>query len=328
MQRLAVNLRIRIEYASFAALATMVAIVAGIAGVATENLTAGGAGTTRPARSLSTGNVTLDYPPSWRPAPAPRIAGLDLRRPVALAFAPSAGRAGLIVGEASGAGGSPLPRGLLARLAGPAPVEVVTFGGFDAYRYARLRVDGFNGRLTVYSVPGGRHPTIAACYASAGAVGALRRCEGIVASFYLDSTVSYALAPSPVYARATTAAIAALNARRRAERAGLQRRGSAGTEAAVATRLAGAYDDAAGAMSATTAPAAIAEAHHRLVAALRSGAAAYRALASSAGAQDPAGYARARAGIGRAEAAVGAALDGLTPFGYGAVGQPRARSSP
>ena len=78
-------------------------------------------------------------------------------------------QAGLVVGELQAPGGSPLPRSLLARLRAPAPVAVVTFGAFDAYRYDGLRIDGFDQPLTVYAIPGRDHPTVVACYAAPGA---------------------------------------------------------------------------------------------------------------------------------------------------------------
>jgi hypothetical protein len=312
VDRAVVKFRLQFEYASFPALATMVAIAAAIAGLVAQNVVRSGDGRARPEESLSAGTVTLSHPASWHRVTAPAIPWLKLKNVVALA--PGAGGSGLALGSVPASNG-PLPSGLLARLNAPSRMEVVTFGGFDAYRYTGLPV-GDSGRLTVYAVPGGPSFTVAACYASAGASSYLRACERIVATLDRGSTAGYALAPVPGYARVLIGAVAHLNARRSAERASLGGLDAAG-QAAAAGRLATAYADTANTMSAVSAPAPTGPLDARLVAALRTGATAYRGLRSAAGAEDPGGYGRARNAVARADAEVDATLLELRALGYG-----------
>jgi hypothetical protein len=295
----------RMQVASFTGLATVVAIGAAVAGLAAENIASSGDGGVPKGGSLSTGHTALSYPAGWHPVAAPRIPGLDLKNEMAVA--PRAGGARLVVGAPPGSDGSPLPRRLLEHLKAPARVEVVTFGGFDAYRYSGLHVGGFDPSLTVYAVPSTRNPTVAVCYASAAGTRHLRTCESIVATLQLESSQSTALAPDPGYARTVTAAIARLNAQRTAERATLVQQDSAG-EAAVATRLAVAYDQAAGRVARAPGRNPATAADQRMAAALRTGAAAYRALSSAAYAGDATAYERARNAIERADANLGTTL--------------------
>jgi hypothetical protein len=313
VDRAVVKFRLQFEYASFAALATIVAVAAAIAGLVAENVLRSGDGRARPAEYLSAGTVALSHPASWHRVAAPKIPWLELKNAVALA--PGAGGAGLVLGSVPASNG-PLPRGLLARLNAPSRMEVVTFGGFDAYRYTGLPVGDHSGRLTVYAVPGGASFTVAACYASAGASAHLRTCERIVATLDRGSTAGYALAPVSGYARVMTGAVAHLNARRSAERASLGGLDATG-QAAAAGRLATAYADTASTMSGVSAPAPAGPLDARLVAALRAGATAYQALRSAASAEDAGGYRRARDAVARADAEVDATLLELRALGYG-----------
>jgi hypothetical protein len=319
VHRAAVRFRIRFEYASFAALATIVAIAAAIAGLVAENVVTSGGGRARPEAYLATGTMAVTHPASWRRIAAPAIPWLKLEDEVALA--PAARGAGLVLGSVPASDG-PLPRGLVARLDAPSRTEVVTFGGFDAYRYSGLHVGGFNGRLTLYAVPKGSSFTVAACYAPAGGGRQLLTCERLVATLNSGSTADYTLAPGAGYARAMAAALARLNVRRSADRARLGGQDAAG-QAAVAGRLGAAYGDAASTMSTASPPAPAGPVNDRLVADLRAGATAYRALGSATSADDGPGYERARSEVGRAEANVDATLLELRALGYGGNMGPR-----
>jgi hypothetical protein len=324
MRRAVLRLRLQIRFASFPALAIVIGVVAAIVGVAAASLTGGRASQPRAGGSLVAGNAVLQYFSGWRPVTAPRLPGLDLNGAAALAPESGDGKAGLLVGELRAPGASALPPGMLARLRGPARVSIVTFGSFDAYRYDGLRIDGFDRPVTLYTVPGRRHPTAAACYAADGAGTDLRTCERMVATLDPTDAATDSLTPSPAYANAVAKAIGRLDAQRRIERPTLRGRRSAG-QAAVAHRLAAAYAAAAHTVDAAPAPNPVIAVDERLLAALRSGTAAYQALESAALAEDPAAYGAARAAIGRAESDVSRTLAELDAFGYGRTVSPPRR---
>jgi hypothetical protein len=323
MQRAVLRLRLRVTYASFPALAVLIGVAAAIVGFAAASLTATRSVPVRADSSLVAGTAVLQYFRGWHPVPAPRVPGLALKN--AAAVAPDAARqeAGLVVGELQAPGGSPLPPSLLARLRAPAPVAVVTFGAFDAYRYDGLRIDGFDRPVTLYAIPGHGHPTAVACYAAAGAGAYLQTCERMVATLDLAGAASDPLTPSAGYAHAVTGAIGRLDAARRVGRLGL--RGNPPTRAATASRLAAAYAAAARAVGVASAPNPVTAVDDRLLAALQSAAAAYRALEAAARAQYPAAYAAARAGIDRSEGDVSTSLADLDAFGYGRTVSPPRR---
>jgi hypothetical protein len=324
MRRAVFRLRLQIRFASFPALALVIGVTAAIVGVAVASLTGGREAPPRAGGSLVAGNAVLQYFSGWRPVTAPRVPGLDLKGAVALAPDSRDGKAGLLVGELRAPGASALPPGILARLQGPARVSIVTFGSFDAYRYDGLRIDGFDRPLTLYTVPGRRHATAAACYAADGAGADLRTCERMVATLDPTDAATDSLTPSPSYSNAVATAIGRLDSQRRIERPRLRGQQSAG-QAALARRLATAYAAAARAVDAAPAPNPVIAMDDRLLAALRSGAVAYRALESAALAEDPAAYGAARTRVGRAEADTSTTLAGLDAFGYGRTVSPPRR---
>jgi hypothetical protein len=146
----------------------------------------------------------------------------------------------------------------------------------------------------------------------------------MVATLDPTDTATDSLTPSPVYANAVAKAIGRLDAQRRVERPRLRGRRSAG-QAAVAHRLAAAYAAAAQTVDAAPAPNPVTVVDDRLLAALRSGTAAYLELESAALAEDSAGYAAARAAIGTAESDASRTLAELDAFGYGRTVSPPRR---
>ncbi len=327
MQRAVLRLRLQITYASFPALAVVIGVAAAVFGAAAASLTTSRDAPPRADSSLVAGDAVLQYFRGWHPAAARPVPGLELKNGAALVPDEGPARAGLVIGELRAPDGSPMPPSLLARLRTPARVAVVTFGAFDAYRYDRLRVDGFDRPLTLFSIPGRSHPTAVACYAGAGEAAYLEECERMVATLDLAGAATYTLTPSPGYAHAVTRAVGRLDTVRRTERPGLRGQRSA-HESAVAGRLASAYAAASQTVGAASAPNAVTAVNQRLLAALRSAAAAYGALASAARAEDRGAYAAARARIGTAEAAASTTLAELDAFGYGRTVSPprRARS--
>jgi hypothetical protein len=321
MQRAVLRLRLRVTYASFPALATLIGVLAAIVGFAAATLTAGHEAPSRAGGSLVAGDAVLQYFRGWRPVAAPRIPGLELSRPAALAPESGVGTARLIVGELRAPAGSALPPGLVARLRAPARVSVVSFGAFDAYRYDGLRIVGFDRPLILYTVPGRVHTTAVACYAGAGSQSYLQTCQRMAATLDPGGASPDSLTPSSSYAHAVTAAIHRLDAQRRTERPRLRGEQSAG-QAAVAARLATAYTAAARAVEAAAAPNPVTAVDQRLLGRLRSGAAAYNALESAARVQDRGAYEAARTAVDTAEANASTTLAELDAFGYGRTVSP------
>jgi len=126
--------------------ATIAAVVAAV-------LTAGGGSsddaTPQKALKLSSDDLVLSVPTSWRKRAAPDIPGLHAREAVAAA---GPGGAYVVAEHLGRADPTLLPPTLLAELRGsPGQPEKATVAGTRAYRYDRLRARGVRGRLRVYA---------------------------------------------------------------------------------------------------------------------------------------------------------------------------------
>ena len=204
-------------------------------------------------RTIFAASVLLDYPSDWqRAAAASEIPGLSIAHPVVLAPDGDAAHAGLITGELSGGESSLLPSRFVARMRPLPETEVVDLPETQAYRYARLSIQGFDRMLSIYAIPNpGGNPTVLACYASRGLLGVLCvTCEQIVATLTLvGRQPSYDLAPGPAYARRLSASIAALDEQRVALRREMRPGASPLTVQRLATRLAAGFANAATSLS-------------------------------------------------------------------------------
>jgi hypothetical protein len=131
----------------------------------------------------------------------------------------------------------------------PAPAPVRLDDDVHAYRYDRLRLEGFAGRVTVYAVPTTDSVATLACFAPA----ALARrfdatCATVAATLKPTSAKPVAVGPSRAFAERVSRVLADLGGaavvpQRRLDRAGRRRE-----QARTARTLARAYKQAAGAL--------------------------------------------------------------------------------
>jgi hypothetical protein len=263
--------------------------------------------------------TTLTYSASagWQPVPSiPKVPGLALAQPVALAPAGEAARGGLIVGRLLGVDTGPLPEQLLAHLQEPPKGEVVELSNTQAYRYSGLRLAGDGRELTLYTIPiSPTSVTVIACYASPGFSRYLRACEQLAGTLTIatgrpQSEVRsyYSLTPAVRYGRQIGAVIARVESLLLALRAQIQPGAARATASALATRLASGLAGAAGSLSVVPPPPAMGRVHAALADSLRRASAAYAALAAAVSAGDTTAYAAARTEIYIAEAGLSAAL--------------------
>jgi hypothetical protein len=279
----------------------------------------GPARASEPTSTTSVAGVLLQVPSRWRSTTGSHeIPGLELRDAVAFAPGGNATGAGLLVGALTSAQPSPLPSALLARLRREPTTSVVELQEAQAYRYTDLNISGSNDTVAIYVVPSpGSEPIALGCYASPAQLAELATCQRIVATLTLAGrSQSYDLAPQPEYAQQLSAAIAALDGTRSALRAQMSATASTSRAQRLAEGLAGAFAQAARAVSGLEATLANGAAQAALSGAILQAHSAYKALAKAAGRRDVAAYGAARGQVQAAEAAVNAALQSYSLLGY------------
>jgi hypothetical protein len=272
-----------------------------------------------PTSTTSVAGVLLQVPARWRGAgDSHEIPALELRDPVSFARGGNASGAGLVVGALPSGQTSPLPSTLLARLRHQPTTSVVELQEAQAYRYTDLSVAGSNNTVAIYVVPSpGSEPIALACYASPAQLAELVTCEHIVATLTLAGrSQSYDLTPQPEYAQQLDAAIATLDARRSALRTQMSATTSTGRVRHLAEGLAGAFAQAARALSGLETTLTNGAAQSALSGAILQAHSAYTALAKAAARRDVAAYAAERGQVEAAESAVNSALQAYSLLGY------------
>jgi hypothetical protein len=294
--------------------AAILGYVAGHSGANSES----GAERARTAKAM---NVLVEYPRGWRPVSGSSpIPGLSLKGERLLAPRGDASTAGLLVGQLASDGAAPLPVALLERVRSQPQTAVVELAEVQAYRYARLRVRGFEHTLTVFVVPGaGGRSTALACYAASDTSPNMRACEEAAASATIAvQPPTLSLNPERSYASAISTAIGRLDRLRVALKGDLRPQASAATAERLARQLAGGYA-AAGATLSTLEPSAASQrAQVALSEAIGRARAGYAALAAAAGERSASAYADAQRRIATAEGAVDRALENFVLLGYSA----------
>lgn len=305
----------------FAPLALVGLIVAALAGFligaqggSTPAASTPPAAAVRLHQPLVTSRVTLEAPANWRAVNgASSVPGLALTQTRALSPVGGGGGAKLLVGLAGPGSPAPLPPGFaLSRV----PLaEVVQLPQAEAFRYANLAVEGYDGLLTLYALPlPGEGTTVIACEAPAGGASFIRECEQAAASVRpAGQAAAVNLTPSAAYGRALTTTIAALEQQRSALRARLHA-APGGATAGAARQLAAAFATASAAVSHLEAPAPASDAQAALASSLLADATSYRALAAAVG--EAATYEAARAQVASTERATDFALSTYALLGY------------
>ena len=187
----------------------------------------------------------------------------------------------------------------------------------QAYRYARLRVRGFDGLMTLYVAPTNGGVLTLACFARAAdnqRFGAA--CERVARSVRLLAGRAYPVGPRREYQRALNTMLKQLDGARRRERAALRAASTRQAQANAALRLSDDFAVAHGATGRIVVLPHEETAHRRLLARIQSARIAYDRLARSARQGNASRYESAADAVTRAEGRVRAAIRALGVLGY------------
>jgi serine/threonine protein kinase len=305
---------------------TLVAITVGVVAVfAVVGFLLGSSGSSeKPAAAdnvVSARALELAFPDSWQRAKkAAEVPGITFRDPIALEPVSDAGGNGssLVAGKVAATGPSLLPDSFLAKLTKPpSRDDAVHLGKLEAYRYAALRPEGFDGRLTLYVSPTSNGVATVACIGR-GARGeaALGSCQGIASSLELIEGEPYPLGPDEGYAGELSEVIDDLNKERATGRRSLAAAKTRPGQSKLARDLAATYGSAARRASRISTSPAAADAHAGIVRALKRVESAYDALATAARRGQKKRYSAAARRVRDGDAALERALSELEQLGY------------
>jgi hypothetical protein len=270
-------------------------------------------------RIASRANILLEYPSSWQQVAAVvPIPGLSIGRPLLLAPGGNAAHAGLLSGQLSTGGPSPLPARFLALMRGIPHVEVVDLLDGQAYRYSQLSLPGYDRILDLYVIPNaGESPTALACYASQELSTYLPGCEQIVAKLTLiGQSSTYDLTPNNAYAGRLGALIDGLNRERVALRREMRLKATPAAMGNLATALADRFAAVATSLAVLEPPLAAGPAQAALARSILGARDAYTTLAVAAAAGNHTRFAIAREQVSKAETSIDAALESFALLGY------------
>jgi hypothetical protein len=267
----------------------------------------------------SAGPIQLRYTSAWQiGSGVATVPGLPFSNPVKLVGVKGGG---LTAGEITAAGGPSLLSASFRRnvLGGLPPAVPVRLGTLEAYRYARVRVRGLAGPLTLYVVPTSAGVVTIACSAPRTTGRFENDCAQVAATLRVVGARAFSLGPSADYARRLSSIFATLRAAASAPLAKLQAARTPAGQASAGQRLAAAYASASHQVSGVASTPLVRDAGAAIAAALHQVAGGYSAAARAARAGNSAAYRRAEAQIKAGSAALAAALKELSSLGY-AVG--------
>jgi hypothetical protein len=255
------------------------------------------------------GPLSLSFPTDrWHPARPPRVRGLALENPVALAGPHGV----LLAGVApSTAARTLLPVSFTRMFAKRPSAEKVLLGTHHALRY-RVRPKQAEA-LTLYAVPAGLGSAVIACRGNAEA---RRRCESIASTLVLRGIRGGTVGADPRYAQALGGPLSRIARVRRAERSALARGKTAGERAGHAEVLASALATTEAQIASLRPGPRERAAQRRLVSALARARDAYVALAAALRAGERSDYLGAERRVVRAERAADDAVRSLRRLGY------------
>ncbi len=261
--------------------------------------------------SASAGALELGFPDTWRRvADPPSIPGLKLKDQLAVGARGASSANALAAGTTDATGPALLPSTFLDRLpATPKRDDAVKLGDLSAYRYAGLRPEGFDGRLTVYVSPTSAGVVTVACTATAADAKAfLPDCEEVAGSLKLVEGKAFALGADDDYLGKLDKAIDQLNSDRERDVAKLRKAKSQGGQATAAATLSKDYARAETALAGTEVSPAVADASASVTRAISSTQSAYNRMASAARNDSSKGYSAASKDVESGEAALERAL--------------------
>jgi tRNA A-37 threonylcarbamoyl transferase component Bud32 len=307
------------ERSTLVALGALGAVVLAGVGFMLGNSGGGGTDAASFGNSTSAGTLELSFPSGWeRTSQGAQIPGMTFNNPINLT--PTGGEDGtsLVAGQVDATGPSLLPASFLPSVGGEPPRDdAVELGDLEAYRYADLQPTGFDGQLTVFTVPTTAGVATVACSQPSGAAGSVSdECEQIASTLNLAGAKPFPLGPDEQYASALNKSISGLNSAREARFKNLREAKTQDAQASALDGLAQAYGNAAKPLNGIELSPAVQPANTGIVAALNKGEGAYSSMADAARANDSGGYNSAKTDAQRAEAQLKAALNQLADLGY------------
>jgi hypothetical protein len=281
--------------------------------------TDGGSGSSAPAlsRQAATTSFRVSYPANWHRLSAPP-AGLLPSLSEPLALAPAGTGEELVIGTApaGGASAGQLPAALRTAVSTAPRTQTVSLGGQRFYRYLNLTPRGQGVTESVYLLNTTNGTVGAVCAAQKPSESFTATCERVLGSLKLTSGSVVAPPVQAGYALQLNAAVAKLNAARRALGSAIST-GSLAARAQAASQLAAAHARAA-VSTARLSPdgGGLTAANRALVSALGRTAAAYRALGRAITDRRQAAYNSAEGQIQASGRALDLAYARLSALGY------------
>ena len=272
-----------------------------------------------PTKAASNADVAALFPSGYTKASsAPKIPGMTLSDPVAMAPKGAKGDQSVVVGQVKqGAANSTLlPTGFLTALglgAGEAPPRAavkLSRGNLQAYRYKNLRPRGLSKPVTIFTTPTSAGIATVAC------VDPTADCEAIANTLKLNTGTAFPVGPNKDYAAARGKTLGGLGKKASSAHTALQGAKTPKAQSAAAGQLASAYSSAAKSLGGLKVSPADESVNSLLASRLKQTGSAYAGLASAARSGNKAGYAKASKAVQGAEGGVAAALRGVQAAGY------------
>jgi hypothetical protein len=264
-------------------------------------------------RQASVADFKVNYPSTWRVAPATAVPLLPLGDVLALADGGSQDSR-LAIGTQQTTTPAALPPRLAAALPPTTKPQVVTLGNTSFYRYLNLTPKGQHGAETIYALPTSVGTITAVCSAPTFTTRFTSGCERVLSTIKLTAGDVRSIGVDPGYALELNRILGQLNDVRRSAGPGL-RSSKVRTRARAASALSSAHAQAAAATSHISGG-QVSSANQALVTALSKSAAAYKALAQAAVKQNASAYGRAEAAVASAGTGLDAAYTQLRQLGY------------
>jgi hypothetical protein len=299
-------------------IAAIIAAIAGFViggGSGGSEDTGGGA----PTAAASNADVSAKFPSDWKKiSQVPEIPGYTFASPIAMAPGGAAGGEAVVLGQVKegAANSSLLPGGLRSALGLDAgelpprqPVQLVD-NKLQAYRYPKLRPNGIDQPVTLYTVPTSAGVATVAC------VDPSADCESIANTLKLNAGTAFPVGPSKEYAAGLSKTLGTLNKKVQAGRKALRGADSPKQQAAAAKGLSNAYKSASASISKLETSPADTAANQDLASALKATGNAYGKMAAAASSGNKGAYGKASDAVEKAEESVAQALRGLEAAGY------------
>ncbi len=265
------------------------------------------------SRQASVADFKINYPSTWRVAPAAAVPLVPMGDVLTLAAGDSKSSR-LIVGTQQTTTPAALPARLAAAVPPTTKPQVVTLGDASFYRYLNLTPRGQNTAESLYTLPTSVGTITAVCSAPTFTTRFTSDCERALATLKLTTGDVLSTSVDPGYALQLNRILGQLNDVRRSAGPGL-RSSKVGTRVRAASALATAHAQAASATSHITVGQA-SSANQALVTALSQNASAYKALAHAAAKRNVSEYGRAQAAVASAGSGLDAAYTQLRQLGY------------